>query len=100
MKLFRYDALSRKLHTQESEGTKSSERAENVEVGDLGDGHDYLDGDHPIARKSPTQSILVFTQVKFMDIEDELKVVGQNQQTLEVRILIGNFGRYGQYDHM
>merc|ERR550532_461704 len=49
----KYDALSRKLHTQESEGTKSSERAENVEV-------------------------------KFMDIEDELKVVGQNQQTLEV----------------
>ena len=32
MKLIRYDALSRKLHTQESEGTKSSERAENVEV--------------------------------------------------------------------
>ena len=28
-----------------------------------------------------------------MDIEDELKVVGQNQQTLEVRILIGNFGQ-------
>jgi len=49
----KYDALSRKLHTQESEGTKSSERAENVEM-------------------------------RFMDIEDELKVVGQNQQTLEV----------------
>ena len=31
-KITRYDALSRKLHTQESEGTKSSERAENVEV--------------------------------------------------------------------
>ena len=45
MKLFRYDALSRKLHTQESEGSKSSERAENVEVGDLDDGHDYPDGD-------------------------------------------------------
>ena len=28
----RYDALSRKLQTQESEGVKSSERAENVEV--------------------------------------------------------------------
>ena len=30
--LSRYDALSRKLQTQESEGIKSSERAENVEV--------------------------------------------------------------------
>ena len=49
----KYEALARKLQTQESEGVKSSERAENVEV-------------------------------KFMDIEDELKVVGQNQQTLEV----------------
>ena len=27
-------------------------------------------------------------QSKFMDIEDELKVVGQNQQTLEVRFLV------------
>ena len=35
VKLIRYDALSRKLHTQESEGTKSSERAENVEVREL-----------------------------------------------------------------
>merc|ERR1711974_215116 len=49
----KYEALARKLQTQESEGHKSEERAENV-------------------------------QVKFMDIEDELKVVGQNQQTLEV----------------
>ena len=52
MKLIRYDALSRKLHTQESEGTKSSERAENVEVVILMmiviiliDDGDYLDED-------------------------------------------------------
>ena len=32
--------------------------------------------------------ILIFLlQTKFIDIEDELKVVGQNQQTLEVQYL-------------
>ena len=35
--------------------------------------------------------IYFLLQVKFMDIEDELKVVGQNQQTLEVRILLGQY---------
>jgi len=49
----KYEALARKLQTQETEGQKSEERAEN-------------------------------TELKFMNIEDELKVVGQNQQTLEV----------------
>jgi len=49
----KYEALARKLQTQESEGQKSEERAEN-------------------------------TELKFMNIEDELKIVGQNQQTLEV----------------
>lgn len=49
----KYEALARKLNTQETEGIKSNERAENVEN-------------------------------KFVNIEDELKGVGQNQQTLEV----------------
>ena len=30
-------------------------------------------------------NVIILLQSKFMDIEDELKVVGQNQQTLEVK---------------
>jgi len=49
----KYETLARKLSTVESEGVRSTERADNVET-------------------------------KFIDIEDELKVIGQSQQSLEV----------------
>ena len=71
----KFDDISRKLATLEADATRGNERAEVFFMKELKENLRNIE-----TRKSSCQ----VAEKKIMDIEEELKIVGANMQTLEM----------------